>query len=288
MPTTILVTGSTGTVGSKVVGALADMPNVSVRAGVRSAAKAQVMRRGNVVPIDFDYGKAETVRAATEGADAVFLLTPFVPNQVELAERLVDAAKTTGVKHLVKLSALGADQEPGIQLGRWHRAAEKYVEASGIAYTFLRPNNFMDNFLQYYPPDKEGNIYLPWGRGACSFIDARDIAAVAAVVLTTPGHAGKSYELTGPEAVTIAGAAAAIGEAIGRTIRYVDVSETAAREAMFNMKLPAWMIDGMMELHAIDKAGYAAGVTDVVPQLLGRSARRFSEFARDHAAAWKA
>ena len=287
MPTTILVTGSTGTVGSKIVEALADKPGVTVRAAVRAAARAEQRPRGNVVSVDFDYGDAATIRAAVDGADAVFLLTPLVPNQAELATPLVDAAKAAGTKHLVKLSAWGADQEPGIQLGRWHREVERYVEASGIAYTFLQPNNFMDNFIHYYPPDKAGNIYLPWGQGACSFIDARDIVAVAALVLTTPGHAGQAYTLTGPEAVTIAQAADAIGEATGRTIRYVDVPEAAARQAMLDMKLPTWMVDGMMELHAIDKAGFAAGVTQAVPQLLGRPARRFQEFARDHSAAWK-
>lgn len=287
MSMTILVTGSTGTIGSKVVESLAVKPGVTVRAAVRSAPRAQEMRRRNVASVDFDYGDAATIRAAVDGADAVFLVTPLVPNQAELATPLVDAAKAAGIKHLVKLSAWGADHEPGIQLGRWHREVERYVEASGIAYTSLRPNSFMDNFIHYYPPDKAGNIYLPWGQGACSFIDARDIAAVAALVLTTPGHAGQAYTLTGPEAVTIAQAADAIGEATGRTIRYVDVPEAAARQAMLDMKLPTWMVDGMMELHAIDKAGFGAGVTQAVPQLLGRPARRFQDFAHDHSAAWK-
>jgi uncharacterized protein YbjT (DUF2867 family) len=118
-------------------------------------------------------------------------------------------------------------------------------------------------------------------------IDARDVAAVAALVLTTPGHEGRVYELTGPKAVMGAGAAAAIGEATGRTIRYFDVLESAARQAMLDMPVPKWMVDATLELYAIVKAGFTAGVTNEVPQLLGRPAGSFREYARDHAASWK-
>ena len=286
MSTTILVTGATGTIGSQVVAHLAKKQDVTIRAGVRDAAKAKGKLGANVTPVDFDYEKPDTLAAACKGADKVFLLTPFAPNQVELGTRLVDAAKAAGVKHIVKLSAMGADQEPGIQLGRWHRAIEKHVEASGIAWTFLRPNNFMDNFVSYYPPDKEGAIYLPWGNGACSFIDARDVGAVAAACLTSSGHEGKAYVPTGPEAFTIAQAAATLSEVTGRNIKYVDVPEAAAKKAMLDMGLPAWMVDGMMELHAVDKAGYAAIVTDDVKTLTGQAPRSFRDFARDNKSKW--
>jgi uncharacterized protein YbjT (DUF2867 family) len=286
MSTTILVTGPTGTIGSQVVAHLAKKQDVTIRAGVRDAAKGKDKLPAGVVPVDFDYDKPETLGAACQGVDKVFLLTPFAPNQVEIGNRLVDAAKAAGVKHIVKLSALGADQEPGIQLGRWHRAIEKHVEASGIAWTFLRPNNFMDNFAGYYPPDKEGAIYLPWGNGACSFIDARDVGAVAAACLTSSGHEGKAYVLTGPDAFTIARAAATLSEVTGRTIKYVDVPEAAAKKAMLDMGMPAWMVDGMMELHAVDKAGYAATVTDDVKKITGTAARSFRDYARDNVAKW--
>jgi len=287
MPTTILVTGATGTIGSQVISHLADKQDVVVRAGVRSADKADKLKAGNVTPVDFDYEKPETLAAACKGADKLFLLTPFVENQVELGTRLVDAAKAAGVKHIVKLSAMGADQEPGIQLGRWHRAIEKHIEASGLGWTFLRPNNFMDNFVGYYPPDKEGTIYLPWGDGACSFIDARDVGAVAAAVLTSSGHERKAYVPTGPDAFTIAQAASAISEVTGRTIKYVDVPESAAKKAMLDMGIPEWMAVAMNELHAVDKAGYATEVTSDVKTLTGKAPRSFLDFARDHAAKWK-
>jgi uncharacterized protein YbjT (DUF2867 family) len=255
---------------------------------VRASEKAASLRQGNVTLVDFDYEKPETLAAAVAGADKLFLLTPFAPNQVELGERLVSAAKAAGVKHIVKLSAIGSEIEPGIQLGRWHRAIERVVEASGIPWTFLRPNNFMENLIGYYSPDKEGAIYLPWGEGACSFIAGRDVAAVAAAALTGDGHAGKAYTLTGPEALTIGQIAAAIGEATGRTIRYVDVPEEAARQAMLGAHVPSWMTEAMLELHAIDKAGYAGEISPLVQQITGQAPLSFRDFAREHAAVWKA
>jgi uncharacterized protein YbjT (DUF2867 family) len=286
MASTILITGATGTIGSEVVKALAAKPGVSIRVAVRSAAKAEKLLAPNVTPVDFDYEKPDTIAAAVKGVDRVFLLTPFSQDQVALAQQLIDAAKAAGVKHIVKLSATGADIEPGIQLGRWHRAVEKAVEASGISYTFLRPSNFMDNFIHYYPPAGDGNIYLPLGTGACAYIDARDIAAVAAAVLTEEGHYGKAYELSGPEALTTAEAAAAIGAASKRDVHYVDVPEAAASKAMLDMHMPGWMVDGMMELHGIVKAGYASTVSPLVEKLTGKAPRTFAEFARDHAAVW--
>lgn len=285
--TTILVTGATGTIGSQVVSALKGRDGVTVRAAVRNAAKAEALKGGNVTPVDFEYTKPELLQKAVAGVEKLFLVTPFTQDQVDLGARLVDAAKAAGVKHIVKLSAMGADYEGGIQLGRWHRTLERYIQGSGLTYTFLRPNNFMENFINFYPPGKDGNIYLPWGQGACSFIAGSDIAAVAATALTSSGHENKGYNLTGPEAFTIGQAAATLGEVSGKKANYVDVPEAAAHKAMLDMGMPAWMVDAMMELHGIDKAGYASEVTDAVRKITGREPVTFAQFARQHAASWK-
>lgn len=285
--TTILVTGATGTIGSQVVKALRGVPGLKVRAAVRSGERASELAGDNVTTVDFDFARPDTIAKAVDGVDKVFLVTPFVEKPVELAERLIDAAKKAGVKHIVKLSALGSDQEPGIVLARNHRAIEKKMEASGIAWTFLRPNNFFENFFNYYGPDAQGNIYLPWGQAAVSFISAADIAAAAKVVLTGTGHEGKAYTLTGPEPLTVAEAAKVIGEVSGRAINYVDVPEDAARKGMLDAQMPVWMVDGMLELHAIDKAGYAAAVSDDLATLTGAKGATFREFARANAAKWR-
>lgn len=286
--TTILVTGATGTIGSRVVSALAGKPGVSVRVATRDVSKAAGQRAANVTPVAFDWENPDAIAAAVKGADKVFLLTPMSDTQVAQAKRLIDASKAAGVKHVVKLSVTGAEQEPGIMLGRWHREAEKLIQASGIPYTFLRPGFFADNTIHYYPPDAEGAIYLPFGDGAVSWIDARDIGDVAAAVLTTPGHEGKAYDLTGPAALTMTQVAEELSKASGRKIRYVDVPESAAKGAMEGMGMRAWAVQGMLELHAVCKAGWAGGVATGVKDVLGREPRSFAEFARDNAAAWRA
>ena len=283
MSQNILVTGATGTVGTQVVAALAQR-GVAVRAGARSASKAALP--DGVVPVELDFADTGSMERALAGVSKAFLLTPFAEDQVVHGTRFIDLAKQAGVTHIVKMSAIGSDSEPGIQLGRWHRAIERHLEASGIAHTILRPNNFMQNFIGYYPPDREGTLYLPWGDGACSFIDAEDIGRVAAVALTAPGHEGKAYTLTGPAAFTIGDAARVLSAATGRAIQYVDVPESAARSAMLGMKMPAWMVEAMLELHAVDKAGYAAVVNDEVATITGTPPKSFESFAQRHAATW--
>lgn len=288
----ILITGSSGTIGSQLVSRLVTKPNIDIKIATRSAHRPSfegvALGQGTKVEsVLFDYDKPDTMRSALTGVDRLFLLTPGVENQVAVASTLVDLAKSLGVKHVVKLSAYGAEIEPGIQLGRWHRAVEKHIEQSGVAWTHLRPNNFFENFINYYPPQKDGNIYLPWGAGACSFVGGNDVADVAANVLTSSGHEGMAYSLTGPDAFTIKQAASAIAEVTGRQVTYVDIPEVAARNAMVEMGLEAWFIESMMELHRANKEGRASDVNDAVPRLLGRKATPFLAFAKQHAAAWK-
>lgn len=286
MTQTILVTGATGTIGFNTAKALRAR-GATVRAGARGAAASKELAATGAEGVELALGDTASVDAAMRGASALFLLTPFVEDSVALGKHLVDRAKAAGIGRIVKLSAFGADYEPGIQLGRWHREVEKHIEASGIPYTFLRPNNFMENFFNYYGPDAEGVIYLPWGDAKCSFIAGEDVGRVAAAALLEDGHAGKAYTLTGPAAFGIADAAKELSRVSGRTIRYVDVPEDAARSAMLSAGMPKFAVDGMMELHGIDKAGYAADVTSAVKDLTGRAPLSFAAFADAHASRWK-
>ena len=288
MSETILVTGATGTVGSEVIKALATT-EARVRAGVHSLIKGDRFRIfPEVELVEIDFARPESLRVAFTGVTKVFQITPFTPEQVAIGKQLIDAAKQAGVQQVVKLSTSGADAEPGIQLGRWHREAEKYLENSGISYTLLRPTSFMQNFINYqgHSIQQEDKIYQPVGEGKVGYIDVRDIADVARIVLTEPGHEEKAYELTGPEAISVAQVAATLSEVTGRSITYVDVPEEATRQAMSGAHLPDWMIDGMMELNAIIKAGYAANVTNTVEKLTGQAPRTFAAFAHDYAASF--
>lgn len=288
MTNTILVLGATGNVGSQVVQQLSGT-GANVRAAVRSPGKADALKRDGVALTEFDTNKPETIEAAFQGVDKAFFLTPLVPNMIELSGSLVEAAKKAGVKHIVKSSGMGAEVEPGITLTRWHRATEKTIEASGIAFTFVRPNGFMQNYANFNGKTikTQNAFYLPMGDGKVSHIDARDIAAVAVAALTQDGHEGKAYEITGPQAISNQEIAEMISQVVGRTINYIDVPEDVARSEMKQSGMPEVIVEANIELYSIYKAGYASEVTPVVEQVTGKKPITFEQFAKDYVEAFK-
>ena len=273
----ILVTGASGTVGSEVVKSLVSA-GAKFKAGYRSRPQ-NVPDRVESVAIDFD--KPETIRPALAGVESLFLLS----NAVAPERNVVDEAKRAGVKRIVKLSVYGAAQE-GFTFAKWHRAVEKHVEASGLAWTFLRPTGFMQNFANYMADSirKESAFYTAAGNGAGSHIDARDIGAVAALALTRDGHEGKAYELTGPEAVTYDQAAAILSRAVGREIRHVKITPEQLRQGALAMGMPPAYVDALVDLDRAYAAGTLAGVTPAVKELTGRDPITFEQFAKDYAA----
>ena len=284
MKETILITGATGTVGSETVKALSGL-EVHVRAGVHSLIKGDRFRGlPNVDMVHLVFQDPETLRVAFTGVDRVFLITPLAENQVEAAKMMIDMARQTGVRHIVRLSVSGAGAQPGIQLGRWHREVEEYIEASGIPFTHLRPSSFMQNFVAHAAGSicDANAIYMPFGQARISFVDARDVAAVARVVLTEPGHENKIYEISGPEAITVNDVAHALTQATDRLITYIDVPEEAALKAMQQRQLPEWMIGVLTELNGLCKAGHASQVNDTIERLTHRKPRSIFDFAQEY------
>src|SRR2546423_13295558 len=216
----VLVTGATGTIGRDVAKRLSEK-GVSVRAGVRDQAKAR-KELADLALTPFDFENEKTFAGALEGVEKVFLRPALLPNQLEVMNAFVDATNRAGVRHIVKLSAIGIDDETQPTAIKWHGANEQHVRESGVVFTFLRPNSFMQNFFTYFPP-RNGAIYLPWGNGTASFVDTRDIASVAAKVLTTDGHEGKIYTLTGPTTLGISEVAPILSGMTGPGFKYVDV-----------------------------------------------------------------
>ncbi|WP_205504051.1 SDR family oxidoreductase [Rufibacter psychrotolerans] len=282
MSDTILVTGATGTVGSATVKALSAV-GARVRAGVRSTIKGENLKRlPGVEVVELDFARPETLAVAFTGVSTALLITPFAADQVEMARKLVDAAQAAGLRHVVRLSASGAEVEPGIQLGQWHRMAEEYLKATELNYTILRPGTFMQNFVHQHAPSivQENSFYLPMGNGRVAYIDVRDIGDVAAEILQRPeGHDAKAYTLTGPQALSGYEVAQVLSTATGRTISYIDVPEEAARASMQQGGLPDWMTESLLELNAISRTGYASGVTSDVQQIIGRAPYSFQDFA---------
>ena len=286
MAKTVLVTGATGTVGRDVA-KLLSKKGVAVRAGVRDQAKARKQFGADIALATFDFEDAASFPGALKGVEKVFLLPPLMPNQVEVVNAFVDAAKRAGVRHIVKLSAIGADASPRYTFGKWHAENEQHIRGSGLAFTFLRPNSFMQNFMTYFPP-RDGTIYLPWGNGKASLVDTRDIAAVAAEALTSDGHEGKTYTLTGPAALGIAEVASILSEVAEREINYVDVAESVARDGMLQAGVPQWQVEPLLELHATNKQNRWTAVTADVEKVTGNPPIDFAQFARDHVEKFRA
>jgi uncharacterized protein YbjT (DUF2867 family) len=294
MAETILVTGATGTVGSEVVKQLLSArgeEDIIVKAAARSANDSTFRNLG-VQVVQLDYNKPDTLSSILRGIDKLFLLTPFQSNMVDLTSNLVSEAKNAGVKYIVKQSVLGADAEPSITPSHLHRQAEKVIEESGIPFTFLRPNFFMQNFVTFYSSfiKTQGAFYVPAGDAKASFVDVRDIAAVAVQALSkngTANHIRKAYDITGGEAISYGQAAEILSKEIGKKVNYVNISDEDARKGMKDMGADEWTINSMIELFGITRAGYLSEISPTVEQVTGNKPIPFSQFARDYAGAFK-
>jgi len=276
---TILVSNANGKVGQEVVRLLIER-GADLRVGARDTAKAQAEFPGaKVVALDFD--RPETLAAAVAGVDSIFAATayPLLP-KAELD--LLAVAKAAGVKRIVKMSALGAELDPTSP----HSVVETAIQESGLAWTFLRPTFFNQNYAtQSAAAVKAGAFYEPAAGGATSFVDTRDIAAVAVEALTKPGHDGHAYALTGPAALTRAEVAAILSKASGHEVVYVAVDDAALRGALAGA--PQTLVELMVTLFGYVRAGYTAAVSPDVEKVLGRPARDFASFAADYADLWK-
>src|SRR5215216_1883836 len=235
----ILITGATGTTGREIVAELRRVGAAGVRALVRDPARASFVREAGFETVAGDFERPETLGAALEGVERALLLTPPSPQTFEQQRAFIEAARRAGVRHVVKLSAFGADADAPEGFGRWHGQAEDFLKSSGLAWTMLRPNFFMQNLLgQARQIAATGSIFQPVGDARASFIDARDIAAVAARALTEEGHEEQTYTLTGPEALSYHDVAAKLSEAAGRSVTYVPISSEQFRAGALGAGLP--------------------------------------------------
>src|SRR5215831_16658617 len=238
----ILVTGGDGNIGGEVIKQLSlKKDHLRVVGGVHSITKKKDIDNHNHHDlVEIEYDNQETVFEDLKGIDKLFLLTPTHPKMIDFTSNLVNASKERGIKHIVKLSHIRADPEevPQIDITRLHHQAEKIIEKSGIPYTFIRPNFFMQNFVNFYLTKEQSSIYLPAGEGKVSFVDIRDIAAVAVQALTSNKnglHNGKAYTITGSEAISYGDAAGILSDYIDKKVSYVNISEDDAPKAILNM-----------------------------------------------------
>jgi uncharacterized protein YbjT (DUF2867 family) len=278
----ILVTGANGNLGGAVVKALTGKDMTVIAAGTHP--KNMRMPQGIEVR-KIDYVQLETVAAALKGADGLFLVAPPLdPEAPAKLNPVIDQAKAAGVRHIILNSALGVDQNDAAPL----RMIEKYLMASGLESTILRPNFFMENFSAGFlaPMIAQGGIFLAAGDAGTSFISVEDIAAVAAAAFEKE-HFGAEYNLTGPAALDHAQVAGIISEVCGRQVQYHALTEAAMLQGARDQGMPEGAVQYMGVLYGAVRSGWLAAVTGDVEKVTGRPPISFGAFAQAHAAAWK-
>jgi uncharacterized protein YbjT (DUF2867 family) len=229
-----------------------------------------------------DFDDAASIAAALAGASRAYLVTPSAERAEEQQRRFADLAAKAGIRQLVVLSQLGADEHSPVRFLRYHGAVEQHVRP----YTFLRPNLFFQGLLAFARSiATAGQFYAPIGDARVSAVDVRDIGAVAAVTLTEPGHEGATYTLTGPAAITHAQIAEALASALGRQVTFVDVSPSAFADNLRGI-LPPFQVDGLLEDYAHYRRGEAAAVSSAITEITGTPPRDVTQFARDYAPAF--
>lgn len=279
-----LITGATGEVGSRVVNGLLHR-GIRPAIFVRDPAKARA-RYGDRVDVHVgDLSDNNSLRAACQGIDALFLLNSG-PELMHRDAAAADIAKSSGVQRLVKLSSLDAQQQVGT--GAWHAQGEAAIRATGIPFTFVRPTGFMSNALFWAPQIKaEGVVRSSTGDGKIPFIDPDDIAAVAIEPLTTAKHVGETLPTTGPEALSYAQMTAKIAAATGKLIRFEAISEDEERGRMAEWEESPAMIDAHISIYRAIRDGRMATVTQEVERILSRKPASFDHWLRQNVAAFR-
>jgi uncharacterized protein YbjT (DUF2867 family) len=276
----VLVTGATGNAGSGLVAALCKA-GVDVRAFVRDEARAQSLKDLGAEIVVGDLDRPETIAPAVEGVDKIYLLTWNGPTQAQQAINVIEAAKKAGTPHIVRHSMWGSENSRIIQQGDQVEAA---LFSSGLPWTLLKPTFFMQNLMMAAQTiASDGMLYWDTGDGKLGMIDVRDIVESAFAVLTGDGHEGKSYILTGPEAISMGEVANIFSKVLGKKVTYVSVPGEAALQSMLSMGFPEWIARGYGELMVGFSQGFASRTTDNVATLTGHPARSIEQFARDYA-----
>jgi len=277
----VLVTGASGVLGRSIVAA-AENAGIAVRQGVRDPRKANP----NAEAVRLDYHDASSIPPAVAGVtDLLLMAPPLDPNAASELAPVIAEAETAGVRHIVFISAFGVNHNKQAPL----RVVEQLVMDSGLPYTILRPNFFMENFSEGFLAGNiktQGAIFLAAGEGKTSFISVRDIAAVA-IAAFQKRLVGRAFDLTGPEALDHAEVAKIITEAAGRPVRYHPLTEEQMLSGARSQGMPKPTIAYLAALYSAVRQGLAAGVTGDVEAIIGRKPMAFAEFAQANASAWR-
>ena len=284
----ILVTGATGLNGSELVRRLSAR-GIPSRALVRNLEKAQPLASlPHVEVVEGDMARPDSLTKALRGVDRAMLISSSDPTMLETQCTFIDAARKAGVRHVVKLSGIIPELDSPFRFARMHAEIEKRLEESGLAYTHLRAGEFMPSYFRQVPSIVgRGVLALPMGNARIASVDIGDLAEVAIAVLTTTGHDGKAYPLTGPESLTMAEVAAKLSAVTGKSIRYVDVPPEEATKARLAAGMPPYLAEGLDELFAERRKGKESKVWPTIEEVFGRKPTTFDEFASRNAAIFR-
>jgi uncharacterized protein YbjT (DUF2867 family) len=277
----ILVIGGRSKIGAALIGELLGRGQ-EVRALVRAGEPTGRLPAA-AEAVTGDLADEGSLVTAMDGIEKVFLLSSPHPDAAGWHRNAIDAARRTQVQLLVRSSILGADRESPAEFISAHTTCDRHLEDSGLPYAIVRPNLFLQNIPESTIPsiDASGIFYADAGEARISMVDTRDVAAVAAVVLTEPGHAGARYDVTGPEALSYTDVAARLTSAMGRPISYVGASDDAVRQALLGAGLTEWFASALVGLYQDYRRsgtdGYAAQVTGTIQRLTGRPARSLDD-----------
>jgi (4-alkanoyl-5-oxo-2,5-dihydrofuran-3-yl)methyl phosphate reductase len=232
-----------------------------------------------------DLNNLDSLISAMRGVKRNFLVTFEKQQDINV----IEAAKRTGVEHIVKLSTLEATEHK-IKVGKWHNEREELIRASGLDWTCLRPGMFMSNSIEWWAETikAQGSVFFPGGKkGRVAPVDPRDVAKVAAMALTQPGHVGQAYELTGSELFTIGEMVHVISRVLGKPIQYVDIPPIAAKLFMLKTGMDKTLVNALMEMLGSLRKNEGAIVTNTVQHVTGHSPRTFEAWCREHISAFQ-
>ena len=289
MSSNILVTGATGTIGRIIIKKLKEQ-KVDFLAGVMNSAQVLKMKDHGIDAVEINFADKKLLVESMKNTSAVFAIVPQVEFMLEWARNLVAAAQEAGVQYVVRSSVIGADVHSTYKSMMTHGLIDKSIQESGMRYTILRPNTFMQNFSIYHSGSirDEGEFRLPQGYGRTSFVDARDVASVAAQILIEPEKRKYSeYGVTGDSALTNNEVADILSAVTGRRIRYVPIEDHVAVKKMKQMGMSEWTIEMMMSVHQYTKDGRAATITNAVKEITGIYPTTMEQFAHENAHIWK-
>ncbi len=278
----VLVTGSTGNIGSLLLKQLAEDAGLTVHGLVRSDEKAAQVRASGAEAVLGSFEDPESIDAAVADVDTIVLITPPNPVATDQASTVIKAAKAAGVRKIVRVSALKAAADGPTDNTRQHAQTEDELAKSGLVTVVLRPQLFMPiMFMAVESIVKDNNFYLGMGDGKMGMIDVRDVADCVAACVVSDDHDGQTIELTGPSSISFHDAATTLSSVLGRTITYIPVPPAAVFSSIQELGWGDWMAGILRDYSQAYSDGWGDYTTDGVARLTGHPARSFEDFTRE-------